>query len=115
MIHESIKTAIKPDVTSIVVLTLLSTFAGRILISEIQDECPELLTNDYIKVGVLYSMIYLALRGKDDSHIVSSAYWCALIIFSWKYFKNHSAKSFCKSEETCVHSESHPSVELKGL
>ena len=96
MIHQSIKTAIQPNVTSIVVLSVLSVFAGRMLISEIQEECPEMLSNDYIKIGVLYSMLFLALRDKDDNHILSSAYWCAIIIFGWKYFKNHGAKEFCR-------------------
>lgn len=101
MIHESIKTAIHPDVSSIVILTVLSTFAGRILISEIQEECPELLSNDYIKVGVLYSMIYLALRNRDQNCIISSAYWCILLVGGWNYFKNHGAKEFCKADPDC--------------
>ena len=114
MIHESIKTAIQPDVTSIVVLTVLSTFAGRILISEIQEECPELLTNDYIKIGVLYSMIYLALRNKEQNHIISSAYWCILLVAGWNYFKNHGAREFCRAETNCK-VKSEQSQELQRL
>ena len=94
-IHQSLKTAIAPDVSTIVILTVLSTFGGRILISEIQEECPELLSNDYIKIVILYSMLYMALRHKEENQILSSAYWCILIIAVWKYFKDNLAKDFC--------------------
>lgn len=93
--HHSLRKAIRLDVSSVVILTVLSTFSGRILISEIQDECPDLLENDYVKVLALYSMIYLALKGREGSHALTSVYWCVLIIALWKFFKDHLARFHC--------------------
>lgn len=113
MVHHSIRTAVQPDVTGIVLLTILSTFGGRIVISEIQDDCPDLLNHDYVKVLVLYSMIYLALRGKEGNHVLSSAYWCAAVIGAWKFFKAHVAKQHCIEKKTLTQGTGKPKEQIE--
>lgn len=81
VVKSAVGDALAVDNASLVLLGLLSTVGSSVIINDVKDMCPSLLTFWFTKFVIFYAMIYLIIRKP-----LVSLVWAVTVSVSWNLF-----------------------------